>query len=329
MGRALQEAGRVRAVTSPNPWVGCVIEPGDFRGATEAPGGRHAEIVALAAAGSFARGATAYVTLEPCCHFGRTPPCVDALVDAGIRRVVIGITDPDPLVTGRGLDALRSAGVQVELGVRSAEVSTQLAPYIKHRTTGRPWVILKLAATLDGATAAADGSSRWITGPQARADAHRMRAESDAVIVGANTIRMDDPDLDVRDSASPGRQPLRVVLGTAPADARAQPVREFIGDPGRLLDELAAEGLVQVMVEGGAAVAGAWHRADLVDRYVFYLAPALAGGESGRPMLAGAGPASIDELWRGRIVSVQALGDDIRVELAPLASGVADSCLPA
>ncbi|MDQ2825766.1 MAG: bifunctional diaminohydroxyphosphoribosylaminopyrimidine deaminase/5-amino-6-(5-phosphoribosylamino)uracil reductase RibD, partial [Actinomycetota bacterium] len=183
MRRAIEMAAGVRTTTSPNPWVGCVIEPGGFEGATHPPGGPHAEVVALEAAGDDARGATLYATLEPCSHTGRTPPCVDAIVDAGIARVVVGIEDPDERVKGSGVRALRAAGVTVDVGVCQEQIRAQLAPYLKHRSTGRPWVVLKLAATLDGRTAAPDGSSRWITGPEARADSHRLRAESDAVIV--------------------------------------------------------------------------------------------------------------------------------------------------
>ncbi|HYT38061.1 MAG TPA: bifunctional diaminohydroxyphosphoribosylaminopyrimidine deaminase/5-amino-6-(5-phosphoribosylamino)uracil reductase RibD, partial [Acidimicrobiia bacterium] len=213
MRRALELAASVRATTSPNPWVGCVIDPGAFEGATQPPGGPHAELVALERAGDAARGATMVVTLEPCAHHGRTPPCVDAILAAGVAKVVVGVEDPDPNVQGRGIARLRQAGVEVEVGVCADEVRAQLAPYLKHRSTGRPWVVLKLAASADGRTAAPDGSSRWITGEAARADAHRLRAESDAVIVGAGTVRADDPELTVR--AAEGRDPLRVVLGKA------------------------------------------------------------------------------------------------------------------
>lgn len=315
MRRAIGLAAEVRATTSPNPWVGCVVEPGGFEGATRPPGGPHAEVVALRAAGDAARGATLYVTLEPCAHTGRTPPCVDAIVDASVARVVVGIEDPDEGVRGAGIRALRAAGVQVDVGVGADEIRAQLAPYLKHRSTGRPWVVLKLAATLDGRTAAPDGSSRWITGGAARADAHRLRAESDAVIVGAGTVRADDPSLTVRDV--PGRDPLRVVLGHAPAVAKVHPALELTGDLGDVLDELGQRGVLQVMVEGGATVAGDFHRAGLVDRYVLYLAPALFGGDDARPLFAGAGAPTIDELWRGRIVSVEWLGDDLRLECSP------------
>src|SRR5947209_8596065 len=249
MHRALELAASVRGTTSPNPWVGCVIDPGGFEGATEPPGGPHAEIVALERAGEAAKGATLVVTLEPCAHQGRTPPCTDAIIDAGIATVIVGIEDPDTHVRGRGIAALRDAGIDVEVGVCAEEVRAQLAPYVKHRSTGRPWVVLKLAASADGRAAAPDGSSQWITGEAARADAHRLRAESDAVIVGAGTIRADDPQLTVRHVE--GRDPLRVVLGTAPAEAKVHPCVELSGELGEVLDVLGGKGVIQLLVEGG------------------------------------------------------------------------------
>ncbi len=319
MDRAIALAAGVRTSTSPNPWVGCVIEAADgatwFEGATRPPGGPHAEAVALATAGAHAAGATLFTTLEPCSHHGRTPPCVDAIVAAGIARVVVGIEDPDPHVRGTGIAALRAAGVDVEVGRHDDEVRAQLAPYLKHRSTGRPYVVLKLAATLDGRTAAGDGSSRWITGPGARADAHRLRAESDAVLVGAGTVRADDPSLTVR--LVPGRDPLRVVLGHAPAGAKVHPALEMEGALDDILDRLGAQGVLQLLVEGGATVAGDFHRSGLVDRYVLYLAPALAGGDDARPLMTGPAAPTVADLWRGRIVDVARLGDDLRVELEP------------
>ena len=193
-----------------------------YAGATAPPGGPHAEVTALARAGDAARGATLYVTLEPCAHHGRTPPCTDAIVAAGVARVVVGIEDPDQRVAGRGIAALRAAGIDVTVGVAADEVAEQLAPYRKHRATGQPCVVLKLAASLDGRTAAPDGTSRWITGEAARRDVHRLRAHSDAVLVGAGTVRADDPELTVRlDGASDGPQPLRVVLGRPPPAPRS------------------------------------------------------------------------------------------------------------
>lgn len=316
MRQAIDLAAAVRATTSPNPWVGCVVVAPDgrvFEGATEPPGGPHAEAVALAAAGDAARGATLYCTLEPCSHHGRTPPCADAVVDAGVRRVVVGIEDPDPKVAGRGIARLRDAGIEVDTGVCGDEVTAQLAPYLKHRRTGRPWVVLKLAASADGRTAAPDGSSRWITGVEARTDAHRLRAESDAVLVGAGTVRADDPDLTVRHVE--GRDPLRVVLGAVPDGARVQPALELGGDLGGVLDELGRRGVLQVLVEGGPTVAGAFHRERLVDRYVVYLAPVLFGGDDGRPVFTGRGAPTIDDVWRGRIAAVAAVGGDLRIDM--------------
>jgi len=313
MGRAIEIARSVRASTSPNPWVGAVIEPGGFEGATQPPGGPHAEVVALQQAGEAARGATMVVTLEPCAHHGRTPPCVDAIIDAGVARVVVGTEDPDPNVLGNGIARLREAGIEVEVGVCADEVRAQLAPYLKHRRTGRPWLVLKLAASVDGRTAAPDGSSQWITGAEARADAHRLRAESDAVIVGAGTVRADNPSLTVRHVE--GRDPLRVVLGKAPADAKVHPAVELEGELDDVLDELGRRGVLQAVVEGGPTVAGAFHRAGLVDRYVIYVAPALFGGDDGRPLFTGPGAQTVGDVWRGSITSVERLGDDLKLEL--------------
>ena len=316
MARAVEAAGGVVGSTSPNPWVGAVLVAGSgqvFVGATEPPGSRHAEIVALDAAGAEARGATLYTTLEPCCHTGRTGPCTDAVLGAGVARVVVGIEDPDPHVAGRGIEVLRRAGVEVTTGVLADEVTEQLSAYLKHRRTGRPYVTLKMAATLDGRTAAADGSSRWITGEEARADVHRLRASNDAVLVGAGTARADDPELTVRLTA--GRNPRRVVLGRAPAGARMQPATELSGDLGSVLDELGGQGVMSVLVEGGPRVAHSFHAAGLVDRYVLYLAPALMGGADGRPVFDGPGAVSMGEVWRGRMLSVERLGSDLRVEI--------------
>ncbi len=311
MGVAVEAAESVRGRTSPNPWVGAVVVPatgdGDdwFTGSTAPPGGPHAEVTALAAAGPRARGGTLYVTLEPCAHHGRTPPCVDAVVAAGVGRVVVAVEDPDPLVSGRGIAALRSAGIEVDVGVGSEEVGAQLAPYLKHRRTGRPWVVLKLAASVDGGIAAPDGTSRWITGTAARLDAHRLRAQADAVVVGAGTVRADDPALTVRLPAGDrwfrgaGEQPVRIVLGRIPAGAAVEPGLGLAGDLDDILGELGAGGMVQVLVEGGARVAHAFHSSGLVDRYVLYLAPALFGGNDARPLFAGPGAPTIDDLWRG------------------------------
>jgi diaminohydroxyphosphoribosylaminopyrimidine deaminase/5-amino-6-(5-phosphoribosylamino)uracil reductase len=235
-----------------------------------------------------------------------------------VRRVVIAVEDPDPQVSGEGSARLRDAGVEVEVGTRADEVREQLAAYLTHRTTGRPLVVLKLAASLDGRTAAPDGTSRWITGEAARADAHGLRADSDAILVGAGTVRADDPTLTVRHVAGP--DPLRVVLGTAPPGAKVHPCLEMEGDLGAILDDLGARGILQLLVEGGATVAGAFHRAGLVDRYVVYLAPALFGGDDAPGLFTGAGAATMTDVWRGRCTGLAILGDDIRVDLQPLRS---------
>lgn len=317
MAEALALGRSVRRLTSPNPWVGCVIVPAGegpvFEGATAPPGGPHAEAVALELAGERAGGATAYVTLEPCSHHGRTPPCADALVSAGVARVVVAVADPDRHVAGAGLARLRVAGITVDVGVGERQAEHDLAPYLKHRRTGRPWVVLKLAATLDGRTAAPDGSSRWITGALARADAHGLRAESDAVAVGAGTVRADDPALTVRDAE--GRDPLRVVLGRVPAGARVAPALEHTGSLDDLLDELGRRDVLQLLVEGGPHVAHDFHGAGLVDQYVVYLAPAVLGGDDGLPLLAGPGAPTMADAWRGRLDDVRVLGPDVRIDV--------------
>jgi diaminohydroxyphosphoribosylaminopyrimidine deaminase/5-amino-6-(5-phosphoribosylamino)uracil reductase len=323
MHRAMAAAESVRGTTAPNPWVGCVVVSGRvraqvFEGATAPPGGPHAEVTALAQAGAVqARGSTLFTTLEPCAHHGRTPPCTDAIIAAGVARVVIGLEDPDPLVAGRGVAALRAAGLEVSVGTAADEVAEQLAPYLKHRTTGQPWVVLKMAASLDARTAAPDGTSRWITGEAARQDVHRLRARSDAILVGAGTVRADDPELTVRLGDGPApTQPLRVVLGAAPPGAKVLPALELSGPLDEVLAELGRRGVLQLLVEGGASVAHDFHAAGLVDRYVIYLAPLLFGGDDGRPLFAGPGAGTIGDVWRGKLVSVERLGEDLRVEVA-------------
>jgi diaminohydroxyphosphoribosylaminopyrimidine deaminase / 5-amino-6-(5-phosphoribosylamino)uracil reductase len=323
MQRAVAAAEAVRGSTAPNPWVGAVVVSGRdpdllFEGATAPPGGPHAEVAALENAGAeHAPGSTLYTTLEPCAHHGRTPPCTDAIIAAGVARVVVGIEDPDPNVSGRGVAALRAAGLAVTVGTAEGEVTEQLAPYLKHRSTGQPWVVLKLAASLDARTAAPDRTSRWITGAEARQDAHRLRARSDAVLVGAGTVRADDPELTVRlNDDLTTRQPLRVVLGRAPAGARVHPALELSGELGEVLHELGRRGVLQLLVEGGATVAHDFHAAGLVDRYVLYLAPVFFGGDDAAPLFAGPGAFTIADVWRGKLVSVERLGEDLRVEVA-------------
>jgi len=321
MRRAVELGQQVRTRTSPNPWVGAVVLGADGslagEGATAPPGGPHAEHSALAEAGELARAGTCFTTLEPCSTHGRTPPCADALIAAGVRRVVVALIDPDDHVQGRGVARLQASGVEVSIGVLADAAAASLWPYLVHRRTLRPYVVLKLAATLDGRIAAPDGSARWLTGDLARADAHRLRAMSDAVLVGAGTIRADDSELTARLDPVPEHQPLRVVLGHAPDGARVHPAIELTGDLGAVLDELGAKGVLQVLVEGGARVAHGFHAAGLVDRYVLYFAPALFGGDDAVPMFSGPGAPRVEDLWRGRVVSVTQLGSDLRVELAP------------
>ncbi|HEY8080909.1 MAG TPA: bifunctional diaminohydroxyphosphoribosylaminopyrimidine deaminase/5-amino-6-(5-phosphoribosylamino)uracil reductase RibD [Acidimicrobiales bacterium] len=318
MAHAAAVGRGARGESRPNPWVGAVVVDGRgvmiASGATEPPGERHAEVVALDAAGEAALGATLYVTLEPCAHTGRTPPCTDRIIAARVARVVVGLEDPDTRVSGSGLRALRDAGIVVDVGTRADEVRADLAPYLHHRSTGRPLVVLKWASTLDGRTAAPDGSSRWITSETARRDVHQLRADSDAVLVGAGTVRRDDPQLTVRFGGF-DRQPLRVVLGAAPPGARVHPCLEYSGDLGEMLDDLGSRGVLQLLVEGGAHVAHEFLAAGLVDRIVAYLAPALLGGDDGAPVFAGTGVATIADALRGRFVSVAALGEDLRVEV--------------
>ena len=325
MGQAMSAAATVRRRVAPRPWVGAVVVPAGqsthmgFEGATDGREGPHAEVVALGAAGVAAKGSTLYVTLEPCSHHGRTPPCAEAIIAAGVAKVVVGVADPDSNVAGAGIALLREAGIEVSVGCRADEVSQQLAPYLHHRCTGRPFVVLKLASTLDGRTAAADGTSQWITGEEARLDAHRLRADSDAVLVGSRTVHADNPALTVRlpndERHADDTEPLRVVLGSAPSDAAAQPCVELSGDLGTILDDLGSRGVLQLMIEGGAAVAKAFHEAGLVDRYVLYMAPAFFGGDNAQGLFAGHGADSINQFWRGRIVDVARVGDDLRLEI--------------
>lgn len=319
MRLAIEAAAAARQRTAPNPWVGCAIRLRDgsvVTGATEPPGGAHAEIVALGvadAAGADVRGATLATTLEPCDHTGRTGPCTEALISAGIGRVLVGVLDPDEQVSGAGIRRLTEAGIEVVTDVLADDVTEQLAAYLHHRRTGRPYVILKLASTVDGRTAAPDGQSEWITGIEARTDVHQMRAESQGILVGAGTVRADDPALTVR--LVDGPDPRRIVLGSAPTGAKVHPCTEWVGPISDLLDQLGDEGVVQLMVEGGANVASEFHDAGLIDRYVLYVAPAIFGGEDAHPLFVGGGAPTMNDLRRGRFVSTRLLGVDLRLDI--------------
>ncbi|MGW5345103.1 bifunctional diaminohydroxyphosphoribosylaminopyrimidine deaminase/5-amino-6-(5-phosphoribosylamino)uracil reductase RibD [Streptomyces sp. NPDC004050] len=348
MRRAVELAARGLGSTSPNPVVGCVITDASGtvvgEGWHQRAGGPHAEVHALRAAGTAARGATAYVTLEPCNHTGRTGPCAQALIEAGISRVVYAVPDPNPQASG-GATTLRAAGIPAEGGFLQAEAEAGNAAWLTAVRLGRPHVTWKYAATLDGRSAAADGTSRWITSPESRADVHRLRAESDAVLVGGGTLRADDPHLAVRgiDGAT---QPLRVALDTratllptarilddaAPtllvvgedADTRHLPpgtdVLRLPLHDGRvgvhdLLTALYARGVRALFLEGGPTLAGAFLEAGAVDRVIGYVAPALLG--AGPAALAGAGITTIARAVRLEITEAVRTGTDLRITAVP------------
>jgi diaminohydroxyphosphoribosylaminopyrimidine deaminase/5-amino-6-(5-phosphoribosylamino)uracil reductase len=318
MRLAVDTACTARLRSRPNPWVGAVVvaQNGEvFTGATLEPGNAHAEIVALNAAAHHASGATLFSTLEPCNHTGRTGPCTQAIIDAGVSRVVVGTLDPDSKVSGSGVQHLRNAGLTVDVGVLEQEVKQQLAAYLHHRATGRPFVVLKMASTIDGRIAATDGSSKWITGETARKRVHQLRAESDAIVVGAGTVRADDPSLTVRDADGPS--PRRIVLGTIDASAKVHPCTQWTGTLPDLLDTLGKEGVVQLLVEGGARVAASFHRERLINQYIMHIAPVIAGGDDAAGVFAGPAASTMADMWRGRIVSTTNLDGDIEIILEP------------
>ncbi|MDJ1132417.1 bifunctional diaminohydroxyphosphoribosylaminopyrimidine deaminase/5-amino-6-(5-phosphoribosylamino)uracil reductase RibD [Streptomyces iconiensis] len=348
MRRAIDLAARGLGSTSPNPIVGCVVLDSAGRtvgeGWHQRAGGPHAEVHALAEAGDDARGGTAVVTLEPCDHTGRTGPCSQALIDAGVVRVVYAVADPNPGASG-GAGTLAAAGVEVEGGLLAPEAAAGNAAWLTSVLHHRPYVTWKYAATLDGRTAAADGSSRWITSQESRADVHRLRAESDAVLVGSGTARTDDPHLAVR--GVPGAiQPLRVVLDTEAATVKpgarvldsAAPTliavaedadtgaldgvadtvrvpRAATGSAGldltALLAALHERDVRSVLLEGGSTLAGAFVAAGLVDRVIGYLAPVLLG--AGPPVLGEAGISTIAQALRLTVNDTERLGPDLRV----------------
>jgi diaminohydroxyphosphoribosylaminopyrimidine deaminase / 5-amino-6-(5-phosphoribosylamino)uracil reductase len=304
---ALGERGVGR--TGNNPAVGCIIVKNGRvvgRGWTQ-PGGRpHAEAMALAQAGDQAAGATAYVTLEPCAHVSkRGPTCADSLISAHIARVVVGLEDPDPRTAGQGISRLAAAGVSVESGVATSDARTALAGFISRSTYGRPHITLKLATSLDGAIAMSDGTSRWITGEAARAHTHIERARSDAILVGAGTVRADVPGLDVRLPGLSDRNPRRVMLGSGDPPERWAAIRAP--------EEVAGLDCNILMVEGGALTASSFLRAGLVDRLLLYRAPILIGG--GKPCLGDIGLTQLNEahgVWQ--LTDTRRLGND-RVEV--------------
>lgn len=348
MRRAIALAAEVRGQTNPNPAVGAVVldSAGQVvgEGATQPVGGAHAEVEALRSAGEDARGGTLVATLEPCRHTGRTPPCTEAIVAAGIRRVVFAVADPHDVAAG-GAEALSAAGVDVEAGLLGDDAAADLRPWLVAVRRRRPHLTWKYAATLDGRTAAADGTSRWITGPEARVDVHRLRSRCDAVLVGIGTVLADDTALTVRDWPT-ARQPLRVVVdgkARTPSSARilddAAPTLIAVGaDAGRdRVDKLRSTGAevvalpgtdgrvdlrallavlyerqaLQLLLEGGATLAASFIRARLVDEVVGYHAPALLG--AGPPVLGDAGVATLAAALRLHLDDVRQVGADVRI----------------
>ncbi len=353
MQRALDLAREAPEPTSPNPTVGAVVVSPDGLvvgdGCTQPPPGPHAEAVALQAAGERARGGTLYVTLEPCCHHGRTPPCTDAIIAAGVAEVHYATDDPDPNVAGGGRRALEAAGIRVVAGEGEAEAQRVNEAFFRHRTTGLPFVIAKFAASLDGRIAAASGDSRWVSGPETREWSHRLRTRIDAILVGSSTVVVDDPLLTARpDGVAAARQPLRVVVDTrgrvppmaqvftgpartlvatsndvhedwrAAVAARGADVVSFPTD-GRHVDlrsvlaELARRDVLTLLVEGGGVILGSFFDMGLVDKVHAVIAPMIVGAADAPAAVAGEGADRMADALRLREVTVERLGEDVLV----------------
>ena len=358
MQRALALAGIAFGTTSPNPAVGAVIVKDGAvvgEGYTRPPGGPHAEVVALSEAGEQARGSTVYVTLEPCSHHGRTPPCVDALIAAGVSKVVFAIEDPDEKVSGRGKAALEAAGIEVEMGDGAEEASRLLEAYIKHRRTGLPFVVVKYAATLDGRIGATTGDSRWVSGPETLKWAHENRPKLDAMLVGSSTVVIDDPQLTARPGGElAAHQPLRVVVdstGRIPDTAKvlqgesktliattqqaSEVWRRSMENAGAevlvlpadsdgrvpllsLLEDLGHRGIVLLLCEGGGVLHGSLFDERLVDKVTAVIAPMIVGSDDAPSAVAGIGAAYMRDAVRLRDITVERLGDDILVTGYPV-----------
>jgi diaminohydroxyphosphoribosylaminopyrimidine deaminase/5-amino-6-(5-phosphoribosylamino)uracil reductase len=352
MRHALRLAQRGRGRASPNPMVGAVIVSGARivgAGYHRGPGTAHAEIIALEQAGDKAAGAVMYLTLEPCTHHGRTPPCAPRVCASGLARVVIASQDPNPRVVGAGIEALRQAGIAVEVGLLREQENRLNEAYRKYITTRRPFVTLKLAMSLDGKIATRTRQSRWITGERARTMAHRLRAASDAVLVGVGTVIADDPLLTARHVRAHS-QPLRVIADTkartppgakiihasdrpaviavteqadrdrvralrdAGAEVLVAPQRAGRVDLAALLDELGRREVASVLVEGGAQIAGSFIEEGLADKLVVFMAPKLIGGADAPGAVAGCGAAAIEQAWPVRDIRCRRLGDDFMIE---------------
>ncbi len=346
MRRAVALVRDTQHRTSPNPTVGCVIVRAGVivgEGVTRPVGQAHAEVVAIEAAGAAARGADMYVTLEPCSHHGRTPPCTQAILAAGLRSVFVGVEDPNPLVNGLGVGQLRAAGVPTEVGILAEPCARLAEPFRRFILDRRPWVLLKAAVTLDGRIAAASGDSKWITGEEARAAAHGLRARADAVLVGLGTAQADDPRLDVR--LARGEDPLRVLLDSRAAlDPRARMLGPgalvFHGEgahPARVaalaatgahthaiprvaagldvaaaLEALAVRGVVRLLVEGGGRVHASLLGARLADEACFFVAPRLVG--RGRPVIDLPSAPTVAQGWSLEGPEIEVLGPDVRIQ---------------
>lgn len=348
MLKAIALSQEARLDAPPNPWVGCVIEKNGQvigEGFTQPPGSAHAEVMALRQAGIHANGATLYVTLEPCSHYGRTPPCTKAIIEAGISRVVVGIGDPDNKVNGKGIQQLKEAGIQVQWGVEKERIENSLAPYLYHRKTGLPFCIAKAAISIDGRIAAQNGSSKWISSPEARAHAHQLRAESQAIMVGAGTGLADLPNLTVRDVVKkPLRPPLRVVMdrsgkifppsplfditiaptlivtsSACPASTRKMwedlGVETFIAtDLIEALEFLGKRGVLQVLVEGGGSLLGSCLRENLIKVFYLYMGNCVLG-DQGIPLFKGLDIPSIEKAPHLQFDKAKILGSSLMIEI--------------
>jgi diaminohydroxyphosphoribosylaminopyrimidine deaminase/5-amino-6-(5-phosphoribosylamino)uracil reductase len=354
MREALALAAQARGRTSPNPMVGSVVvKDGRVigRGYHVKAGAPHGEVMALDDAGADAKGATIYVTLEPCCHYGRTPPCTKTIIGAGIRRVVAAMRDPNPLVSGKGLDELRQAGIDVTLPVLETEAGTLNEVFIKYITTKRPFVLLKVAASLDGKIATVTGESRWITNERSRLLVHQLRDQVDAVMVGINTVLRDDPLLTTRLPGGGGRDPMRIILDSRlriPCEARvltASPTACTLiattpeaprekrlqleaagakvlivegngpGVPlGLLMDQLGAMPVTSILLEGGGELHSSALRAGIVDKVLYFVAPKLIGGRSAPPAIGGEGFARLEEAVTLERMQIKQLEDDLLIE---------------
>jgi diaminohydroxyphosphoribosylaminopyrimidine deaminase/5-amino-6-(5-phosphoribosylamino)uracil reductase len=357
MRRTIELAKRGRGMTSPNPAVGAVIvQNGGIvgEGWHEYAGGPHAEVNALKAAGRSAYGGAMYVSLEPCNTYGRTPPCTQAIIDAGLNVVIVGAMDPNPSVSGRGVTAIRAAGIEVIEGPFKDEITKMNEGYNKHVTSGLPFITMKTAVSLDGKTATKTGSSRWITSEAARERVHAMRGESDSVMTGIGTVIADNPRLDVRLDNFKGKQPTRVIIdgqGKIPEDAlvvrSAKDVPTVVAttdlmsleksqklsdagvevvmiprvneriDLNKLLRELGSRNMCSVLLEAGQALATAFITEGLIDKYVFFIAPKLIGGVAAPGVFGGPGIEDINDCSRLKITDCEMVGGDLMIEAYP------------